>query len=192
MIAELVREFQQVGRELSQLGLVTCRGGNMSVLVKGWIYATAHEAMLGRLLKRDIIKIAKASGPAQTKVGVTSDILVHRCIYDQTPAQAIIHAHPNWAIALSFRRREIVPKDVEGAYHLSRVPVVGGEFQVGSAAIAHKLAAALTQVPVAIFRGHGCFARGASLWEALHLVTALEASATVLVIHQLLRGERKR
>jgi ribulose-5-phosphate 4-epimerase/fuculose-1-phosphate aldolase len=41
------------------------------------------------------------------------------------------------------------------------------------------VAAALQKSVVTLLRGHGAYARGGTLWEALHWITALEESAHI-------------
>ncbi len=55
----------------------------------------------------------------------STELVGHRAIYRQTPALAVIHAHPPHAVALSLLEREIIPVDMEGSFHLSKVRVLG-------------------------------------------------------------------
>ncbi|MEX2081188.1 MAG: class II aldolase/adducin family protein, partial [Dehalococcoidia bacterium] len=64
--------------------------------------------------------------------------------------------------------------DVEGRLYLHDVPVIPDDAQQTAA-----IASALQSRVVVLVRGHGAFARGATLWEALHWVTALEESSTI-------------
>ncbi len=44
----------------------------------------------------------------------SAELAVHRSIYKKTSALAVVHAHPPYAVALSFTEKEIVPCDMEG------------------------------------------------------------------------------
>jgi L-fuculose-phosphate aldolase len=172
-VPELVMAtLAEVGRDLYQLGLVSSHGGNLSVREGMGMWITGTGTMLGRLRERHIAYVrpdGTYDGPPPS-----SDTVLHSTIYAMTGAGAVVHAHPRYAIALSFGTDRFIPIDYEGQYHLKAVPVVEqGPNQVA------QVAAALQEAVVVLLRGHGAYARGASLWEALHWVTALEESAQV-------------
>lgn len=173
----LLNTFQEVGRDLYQLALVTSHGGNLSVRDGAGMWITGTGTMLGRLKERHIAFVhadGRHEGPAPS-----SDTLLHAAIYALGAAAAVVHAHPRHAIALSFEDGPFVPGDLEGELHLKEVPVVlPGPFQV------EQIAAALQQRRVVLLRGHGAYAAGATPWEALHWVTALEESAQIEVIRR--------
>jgi L-fuculose-phosphate aldolase len=164
--------MQEVGRDLYQLGLVSSHGGNLSIRDGTGMWITGTGTMLGRLRERHIAHVrpdGTSSGPPPS-----SDTVLHTTIYAMTGAGAVVHAHPRHAVALSFSTDRFVPLDFEGQHFLKAVPVVAqGPNQVA------QVAAALQEAVVVILRGHGAYARGATLWEALHWVTALEESAHV-------------
>ncbi len=91
----------------------------------------------------------------------------------------MVHAHPRHAIALSFASDSFVPGDLEGQLHLKDVPVV----DVGPRQT-EQIANALQTRRVVLLRGHGAYATGRDLWEALHWITALEESAHIAVIRR--------
>jgi L-fuculose-phosphate aldolase len=173
----LLNTLQEVGRDLYLLGLVTSHGGNISVRVEHEMFITGTGTMLGRLKERHISTVfadGRHEGPPPS-----SDTLLHSTIYALTGANAVVHAHPRHAIALSFETDEFLPEDLEGQLHLKEVPVVGqGPLQV------EQLATALQGHLVVLLRGHGAYARGQTAWEALHWVTALEESAQIACIRR--------
>lgn len=179
---QILRTFQEVGKDLYQLGLVTSHGGNLSRRDGADIWITGTGTMLGRLRDRHIALVrtdGSHEGPAPS-----SDTVLHTTIYALGDAAAVVHAHPRHAIALSFELEEFVPGDLEGALHLERVPVVPqGPRQT------EEIAVALRERRIVLLRGHGAYARGRDLWEALHWTTALEESAEIAVIRaRLARG----
>ncbi|MCK9520898.1 MAG: class II aldolase/adducin family protein [Dehalococcoidia bacterium] len=173
----ILRDMQEVGRDLYRLALVTSHGGNLSVRDGSAMWITGTGTMLGRLQERHIARVhanGSHDGPPPS-----SDTFLHTTIYALGGAAAVVHAHPRHAIALSFDTGCFVPGDLEGQLHLKQVPVVeAGERQVEQ--IAHALQSSL----VVLLRGHGAYARGQSLWEALHWITALEESAHIEVIRR--------
>jgi L-fuculose-phosphate aldolase len=171
-----LRELQQVGRMLWEAGLVSSHGGNLSLrLPDGAVVITAHGAMLGRLEADSLVVLGREGGRQPS-----SDTDIHRAIYDATAAGAVAHAHPRHAIALSLLGEgDLEPLDLEGRHYLGkRVPVVQGREHV---------AEALGDFPIVVVRGHGSYARGRDLREALLYTSVLEESAHVLWLLRSLR-----
>jgi L-fuculose-phosphate aldolase len=113
------------------------------------------------------------------------DLALHQAIYAAVPqARAVVHAHPRHAIALSLLAREIRPRDLEGRHNLGLVPVVAGDGDIAAA-----LAAAVRQRKIAMVAGHGSYAWGEDLWQALQWTSVLEESAQVLWLLRVLTGE---
>ena len=168
MADQRLETFRAVGRMLWEAGLVSSHGGNASLrLPDGGLVVTRTGSMLGRLGEGDLVTVA-ADGSA---VGEPSmDTAVHRAVYEAMDAGAALHAHPRHAIALSLVSDGIEPADAEGKLRLGLVPVVEAE----------AVAAALRESPIVVARGHGSYARGSDLWQALQWTSVLEESAQVL------------
>ncbi|MGE0600884.1 MAG: class II aldolase/adducin family protein [Dehalococcoidia bacterium] len=169
---ELMATFFEVGKDLYSLGLVSSHGGNLSVRNGHEMWITGTGTMLGRLRERHMSLVL----PDGTHTGPppSSDTLLHSTVYALGGAQAVVHAHPHHAIAMTFETLKFVPPDFEGQHFLEDVPVVPqGPNQV------EQIAAALQSRLVVILQGHGAYARGQTLWEALHWITALEESAHI-------------
>jgi L-fuculose-phosphate aldolase len=109
----------------------------------------------------------------------SSEYIIHRAIYLATSARAIVHAHPPYATLLSMSG-ELVPVDVEGNYHLGRVPVATPRNPTASEEAAHAVSELMKASRVVLVRAHGSFARGENLEEAYMLTSTLEASAFYL------------
>jgi L-fuculose-phosphate aldolase len=177
---QVLRQFQEIGRDLYVAALVSSHGGNLSMRFGDRVVIKRRGAMLGRLKEGDLIE----TGLEKTDSGVmlaSTELVVHRAIYRATPALAIVHAHPRTAIALSLSRDGIVPIDNEGSYLLHKVPVVAAEFASGSAEMVERLPAALQEYKIAMLRGHGCFAIGQTLDEAFQWVSCLEESCQIIL-----------
>jgi L-fuculose-phosphate aldolase len=177
---EVLRQFQEMGRDLYVAGLVSSHGGNLSVRFGDRIVIKRRGAMLGRLKEGDLVETGLEKADSGVLLAST-ELVVHRAIYLATPALAIVHAHPRTAIALSLSRDEIVPIDNEGSYLLHKVPVVATEFASGSAEMVERLPAVLQQYKVVMLRGHGCFAVGQTLDEAFQWVSCLEESCQIVL-----------
>jgi L-fuculose-phosphate aldolase len=112
--------------------------------------------------------------------------LVHRTIYQQTPALAVVHCHPRTAIAFSLSRDEIVPIDNEASYLLKKIPVVTEEFPSGTPQMASKVASTLQNYKIITLRGHGSFATGQTLDEAFFWSSTLEEACHIMLSAKLI------
>ncbi len=140
----------------------------MSVrLPDGGLLITRTGAMLGRISEGDLLTVAAdGSSPGEPSM----DTEVHRAVYEATGAGAVLHAHPRHAIALSLVADALEPADAEGRLRLGLVPVVEPE----------RIAKALRKAPIVLARGHGSYARGDDLWQALQWTSVLEESAEIV------------
>jgi L-fuculose-phosphate aldolase len=182
--------FQRIGRDLFLTGMVSSHGGNMSVRMGGHIFITRRGSNLAWLEERDIVKIGLREDDSSVMLA-SSEIVVHRAIYESTTALAIVHTHPPHAIVRSFMSDEIVPIDSEGSYLLKRVPVVATELTVGSAEVAKVVSKELKDYPVVMLRGHGAFAIGNMLEEAYQWTSAFEGTCKILVLSEGTRDQFK-
>jgi len=107
---------------------------------------------------------------------------VHRAIYQQTSALAIVHAHPPHAVALSLNDTEIVPSDAEGFPIVGQVPVLAWHMEVKPGGLADIIAGALKEHRIVMVHGHGSFAIGQLLEEAHNCTTTLEESCQVICL----------
>lgn len=177
-------QFQEIGRDLFLAGLITSHGGNMSVRMGDRILITRRGCMLGRLRPADLIETGLGEDDAMVTLAST-ELVVHRAIYQATSALAIVHTHPVHATALSLFETALIPVDSEGSYLLHRVPVVEAARTVGSAEVGQILAGVLRDHKIALLRGHGAFAVGEMLEEAYMVSSTLEASAKILSLVRL-------
>lgn len=113
--------FALVGRDLFATGLVSSRGGNLSLRRGDRLLITRRGCMLGHLGAGDLVEAGLEDGvPAPEEA--SSEVLVHRAIYRETPALAIVHAHPPSTVFLSLVEQFIIAVDVEGSHLLRRFP----------------------------------------------------------------------
>ena len=152
----------------------------MSVRQGEGLLITSHGSPLGHLAEGDLVEVRPGLKPT---VEPSMDLALHQAIYAAvSEAEAVVHAHPRHAIALSLAANELRPQDLEGQHYLGVVPVVprGGN-------VAQALAAALRQHRIVVVAGHGSYARGETLWRALQWTSVLEESAEVLWLLRALR-----
>jgi L-fuculose-phosphate aldolase len=186
----VLKEFQLVGQDLFTAGINNSHSGNLSVRYADRIIITRRGSILGHLTQRDMIETGLEKNDSNITLAST-EIRVHRAIYQQTSALAIVHSHPVFATALSLVDDEIIPIDSEGAYLLHKIPVLGAEHTVGSQEVEEKLPHLLKEYKIVMLRGHGSFAIGQLMEEAFQLTTSLEHSCKILYHTRLLRGDLK-
>ncbi len=173
--------FRDIGRDIYLGGLASSHAGNMSVRMGDRILITRRGSMIGRLKPEDLIETGLYEDDSNIMLA-SSELVVHRAIYQATSALAIVHAHPPHATALSMCEDAIVPADSEGSYLLHRVPVVTSSRTIGSSEVADVVAPALKDHKVVMLRGHGSFAVGEMLEEAFMLTSSLEFSSRILYL----------
>lgn len=167
--------FREVGEDLFAAQMISSHGGNLSIRLGDRVIIKRRGAQLGRLKQHDLIETGLEKNDSGVALAST-ELLVHRAIYMNTPALAICHCHPRTAVAFSFSRDELVPVDNEASYLLKKVPVVTEEFASGTPQMASKVAEALKNYKIILLRGHGSFATGQTLDEAFHWSSTLEES----------------
>lgn len=177
----VLSQFQSVGNALSTNGLVSSLSGNMSIRLGERLIITRRGCNLGCLQEHDLIETGISKNDRSTPLAST-ELAVHRAIYQQTPALAVVHAHPPHAIALSLAEREIVPSDTEVTFEMGRIPVVGWDMEVKPGGLADIIGQALREHRIIMVHGHGSFAVGQLLEEAHGCTTALEESCRVLCL----------
>ena len=191
MLARLYNAFRQVGEDLFAQRLISATAGNFSVRTKEGFLITKSGVQKARLTPEDLVEVP-LEGPFPQGASVES--VIHREVYRQTEAKALVHAHPRVAVALSLSLDRVVPLDLEGAHYLKEVPVLTPGTTSATEEAARAVAEALKGHPVCLLRGHGAFARGdkerpeEALLQAYSLMTTLEESAEILLYHRLWKG----
>ena len=186
MIDQRIYEtFREIGRDLFASSMISSHGGNLSIRLGDRLIIKRRGAMLGNLKPHDLIETGIEKNDSGVALAST-ELLVHRAVYMNTPALAICHCHPRTAIAFSLSRDELVPIDNEASYLLKKVPVVTEEFPSGTPEMANKVAEALKNYKIIMLRGHGSFATGQTLDEAFHWSSTLEESCQIALAAKLI------
>jgi L-fuculose-phosphate aldolase len=178
-------QFRTVGSNLFSRGLVSSQSGNLSIRMGDNLVITRRGSQLGSLTENDIIETGICRNNRFTPLAST-ELPVHRAIYQMTSAQAIVHAHSPHTVALSLTEREIVP-DPELISEIYRVPVLGWVGKIEPGILVDMIAEALKQQHIVVVRGHGSFAIGQLLDEAYNLTMALEESCQVSCLLKTIR-----
>ena len=159
----------------------------MSVRMGDRIIITRTGSMLAHLTDKDLIETGLEEDDSNIMLA-SSELIVHRAIYLNTSALAIVHVHPPCAVALSMVEKDaIIPIDSEGSYLLRKVPIVQTETTVGSKDVAKLAAETLSEYKIFMLRGHGCFSIGPMLEEAYQWCSSLEESCKMLYLTRMLQ-----
>lgn len=180
MFKEFHREFSAVGHELFLAGLNNFHSGNISARKDDNIIITSTGSKLGFLNEDNIICLPLFS----EETGKAScELPVHRAIYKNTNAKAIVHAHAPYAVALSYFLKDITPIDGEGMFYFPHgVKVLEVKNSVASEEVAEKIPGLLKEEKAVVVKGHGIFAIGSDVVEAAKWVSSLENSARILYL----------
>ena len=169
-------EFERIGKRLfaehligGNFGNISARKGDEGFFIKR---TGAYLDVAGEL----VFVPLKGDVPPDA----SSEYRVHREVYRKTSHEAIVHAHPPYAIAASLVKDEVIPEDSEGELLCPKIPVVQGA--PGSQEIADTVTRALTSSKLVIARGHGTFAAGRTLDEAYVYTSLAEHSCRVLIL----------
>jgi L-fuculose-phosphate aldolase len=185
-VLEVLSQFQVIGQALFTQGLVSPQGGNLSVKLGEHLVITHRGSALGSIQKGDLVETGINKNNRVTPLA-SIELEVHRCIYKNTPALAVVHAHPPYAVALSFAEEEIVPPDIEGRALLSTVPILHTRTETKTGELADEIARLLGEHRVVLVRGHGTFAASQLLEEAYYYTVVLEQSCRLLYLLKALR-----
>lgn len=177
MSNKILEKFQLVGKALFTLGLNHSHSGNISFRKNDKIYITRRGSMKGFLKSSDIICLSFNKSPKDCLA--STEVNVHKAIFRNTPARAIVHCHPPIATALSLIRKEIIPLDVEGRIALPKIPILKCLKATASRELEENLPPLLAKYHSVIIKGHGIFSIGASLEDAFHYATLTEHIAKI-------------
>ncbi|MCQ6962729.1 aldolase [Methanolobus chelungpuianus] len=172
------REISRIGKKLVDSGLVESHFGNISVRVGNRMVITRSGSALDEIGEDSVVEV-RLDGTCALDIIASSETIVHRAIYKNTHALAIVHAHCPFAVVMSLLAHEdsVRPADSEGQYFLGNIPIVRGG--IGSEELAANMSQALASHKAAILYSHGTFAIGRVLDEAYVLTTQVEHSCKI-------------
>ncbi|MBI5331119.1 MAG: class II aldolase/adducin family protein [Betaproteobacteria bacterium] len=168
-------QVADVARRTVALGLNLAASGNVSARSpEGFLITPSGREMSG-LAARDIVPVT-LDGVAPAEMRPSSEWRFHRDIYAAFPeAQAVVHAHSPFAVALSCLRRGVP------SFHYM-VALAGGEdircagyATFGTQALSDQVVSALQGRRACLMANHGLTAWGGSLEAALNLALEVEA-----------------
>ncbi len=180
MIGEMLPAFRKAGETLLACGCNNSHSGNLSVHRGPRLIITRTGAMLGRLGEDDLV-LTSLEPTENERKRASTELCVHLEIYLHTAFSAIAHGHALAAVAVGWLGDVLKPVDVEGALYFGEIPVIECSPATASPELGRALAERLVDVPVVIVRGHGVFAAGDTLEQAMQRVTSVNDSAALVL-----------
>lgn len=182
-------ELCRVGRDLFWMGLQSPLSGNLSAMLedRGSFLITRTGASLRKLdVLSDLIEVRIDRASPQA---ASSEVAVHRAIYEATSHRAIVHAHPPHAIALSFTCQIIRPIHNEARVALGDIPVTISSGQEGQGEDPEPIVAALRNHYAMVVQEHGAFTVGKDPESAFYHMGLLEAACKIIYLARQLRPQ---
>ncbi|MGB2032188.1 MAG: class II aldolase/adducin family protein, partial [Candidatus Poseidoniaceae archaeon] len=186
----IVADFARMGRQLSREALVKGTMGAISMLhpdEPGLIVSTRHSTMLARLDERGIVGGRLGGNPPRGSIAewkVHEVLLASVALVTGGPA-ACIHMQGPYTTAASCEKDLILvqPIDVLGKEHIGKVVIVDPDDDAQEEFL-RQVAEALQQggMRCVVVRGHGAYAVGANLDQAMANAAMLEHSMQVLLL----------
>lgn len=185
-IAFMWLEMARIGSKLVNHGLVESNFGNISVRKGENLMITRTGCCLDEITEETVVEVPIDRNSLLDKIA-SSETAVHRQIYRNTDAGAIVHAHCPYSVTLSLLQEEgsISPIDSEGVLFLGDVPIIKGK--IGSEELAEAASWALSNHHGAIVYSHGTIAIGKNLDEAYVFTTQIEHSSKIRYLYDLAR-----
>jgi L-fuculose-phosphate aldolase len=173
--ANLRLSLASLARESVHCGLNQGASGNVSVRSRTGFLITPSGENMASLTADDMVEMS-LDGAVEGAARPSSEWRFHRDIYTTFPeAEAVVHAHSPFAVALACLRRDIPP------FHYM-VAMAGGidircaaYATFGSQALSDAVLAALRDRRACLMANHGLVAWGRSLSAALALANEVEA-----------------
>ncbi len=179
------REISKFGKKMVQCGLTHSHFGNISLRVGNRLIITRSGSMLDEIDESMVVEL-DLDKPSSFDTIASSEAIVHRHIYKETSALAIIHAHSPFAIVQSMisSTNLLIPTDCESKYFLHEIPIITGG--VGSKELARNAANALKDHKGAIIKEHGPITMGKIVEDAFVTICSIEHACQVKYFTDLL------
>jgi len=186
----------QAGRATVEHGLVDSYFGNISYRLKDGGTDTIYISQTGSSLDElaACIDPCRMDGSSCAALTASSEYSAHKAIYEGSPARAILHGHPRFAVVLSLdcerldcpgqgecHRACATPRGVTDPASGLDSPIVPGEVGAGPFGLCHTLPPAIRGKQGAIVYGHGLFTLGAADFR--------EAFASLMDVERFCREE---
>ena len=178
----LRKEIVNIGRRLSERGLVAGTDGNISVrLDSDRVLITPGGLPKGRLSPDDLVIIDVNGKKLQGRLEASSEMLMHLFVYKNRPeVTACVHAHPPYTTAFAVAgidlAADILPEVV---VFVGTIPLTDYA-PPGTDAVPRVLEPHIEKQNAFVLRNHGLLTIGRSLDEAYHRHETVEHYARIV------------
>lgn len=183
----MFKRFESATKALFCSGMNDSHSGNISAKEKDGIFITSRFSIPSSLKEQDLILVdSDKSGESD---GLASrDLPLHRAVYQNSGAKAVIHAHLPNTTALSITENKILPQDSKGqALFPQGLSILKPRMISDKEELVRMIVPVIGQVPGAVvIKGYGAIAYGTSIEEALEVITALEMSSKIWLLTKLI------
>lgn len=190
--AQKAQDCLKAAKLLYRRFLVNTYEGNVSVRLGDTILITPSAVCKEELEEDDLVEVDLTSGETlRAKEGrvASSETKMHLCVYRNSAAQAVVHAHPPFATAYAVAAKPIETRAYpEMRVLYDRIPVCRYG-RPGTEAVNADVPEALKTHDVFLLSNHGLVACGPSAMVAAHRLEGVESIAKVLTLAQLHGGE---
>ncbi len=190
--AQKAQDCLKAAKLLYRRFLVNTYEGNVSVRLGDTILITPSAVCKEELEEDDLVEVDLASGEtlrAKESRMASSETKMHLCVYRNSAAQAVVHAHPPFATAYAVAAKPIETRAYpEMRVLYDRIPVCRYG-RPGTEAVNADVPEALKTHDVFLLSNHGLVACGPSAMVAAHRLEGVESIAKVLTLAQLHGGE---
>lgn len=184
----LKKEIIAVGKKLYDQRLVVARSGNLSCrLNERTILITATGTALGALSSDDIVRVELDNPEDLKNPRLTSEFPLHRAIYENFPAQAVIHCHPPLVNGYFAVYSDLKVLTFEAKFCLGNVPVIAQD--TPSISKPELVVEGLKTNNIAVIRNHGVVSMSKSFTDSFYLVETLEEAVRVAATARLFKKE---
>ena len=176
LLQDLIRHY----RWLRQYGYNDSHSGNASVRDRDQFWVTPTGACADLLEAGQLIKCPVNGEPGE---GASLDADLHAQVYRKnTRANALLHSHGAYSVAMTMQGEDFIPADFEGQYYFNRIPVINIPYDKYLDLAAQAVSDALAEHKVAVVRGHGVYAAAETINLAYKWTCSFELSAKTCFI----------
>lgn len=185
---KLSNEMIEAGKRLYDLRLIAASSGNLSARIdEKNILVTATATELGNLKYQDIIKVNLHKEEDLKNKQLTTEFPLHRMIYENLPAQVVIHCHPALTNAYFSVYSDLKVLTFESRLHLGNIPVV--EQDTPAVTKPELVVTALKTNNLVVLKNHGAVSIGNTFPEAFNLIETLEEAVRTVATARLFKKE---
>jgi L-fuculose-phosphate aldolase len=181
-------EILQAMERIYSYRMTTTSGGNLSIREpNGDVWITPARVDKGSLGRADIV-LVRADGTVEGKHPPSSELPLHRAIYEARPGvQGIVHAHPVALVAFSLAHLVPNTRLFHQAWHVCGEPGFAAYALPGTAALGASVAGAFAKGhDCVILENHGVVTAGENLQQAFRRFETFEFTGKTIIKAQLL------